>query len=55
MLSLDLLGMRLLHLAHLSHELLSQLLYPRAVLSLDLLKALLPGVLKSLNFLLMVG
>ena len=54
MLSFDLLGMLLLHLGHLTHVLLSQLLYPGAPLSLDLLKALVPRVLKSLCLLLMV-
>ena len=47
--------MRLLQLGHLSRELLSQLLYPGAALSLHLLKALLLSVLKDFQLLLMVG
>jgi len=47
--------MRLLQLGHLSHVLLSQLLYPGAALSLHLLKALLPSVLKDFQLLLMVS
>jgi hypothetical protein len=54
-LSFNLLGMRLLQLGHLSRELLSQLLYPGAALSLHLLKALLLSVLKDFQLLLMVG
>lgn len=47
--------MRLLQLGHLSRELLSQLLCPGAALSLHLLKALLPSVLKDFQLLLMVS